>query len=175
MIVCFDTNAFIWGIRGIFNPSDAPRAQQAKRLVKRLRKAGIEIMIPACVMSESLSILDDIEARDLLAKYGTKLQIGEMDMAVIHHLGRLLNHHYRVNPEGWKGIGYTKRHLKYDVLIAATAIGHGAAAIYSHDNGMKVSAGPFIPVLGLDDMPAGFDQSEPEASSPVPDDEGLPL
>lgn len=170
MIVCLDTNAFLWGIRGHYDPADEPRAQQAKRMISRLRKTNLEVLIPSCVMSEALSIFPEGEARTLLLKYAEKYHIGHMDTAVTFHLSRLLHHHYNVNREAWEGLGISKRHLKYDALIVATAIGHEASAIFTHDKGVRTTAAGKIEVCGLDDMPKGFDKAVVDAQPDTEED-----
>ncbi len=152
-IVCLDTNIVIWGILNQAKEHDLGKLEQARYLIDTELKDE-KIIIPAIVVTEaSIKINDaydkfvcDLSSRFMIAPYDQLCGKYYMQLHNSNEYKQLYEHKDEMN--------LTKRELRNDLLVLATAVGHKAKCIYSHDHNHIIKfAKNYIEVRDLPMLP----------------------
>jgi predicted nucleic acid-binding protein len=124
--ICFDTGPMIWGVRGDADEGREDMIERSRVYIQHLQEHGYAIMVPPPVISEYLggSTKTQFDEARILRR-GFMIPVFDTEVAVM--AARLFN---RDKFEEIKNeTGTSKRCLKIDCLIIATAIVNNAERI----------------------------------------------
>lgn len=153
MIICIDSHAIIWGIKGQATPGQEEMNERAEWLFQWADQNEHEIVIPTVVISEVLApenpgarafFLETMSKSFIIATFDTR---AALKYAEILH-GRLKEVVALANETGT-----VRQKMKIDHLIIATALVNGASVIYSYDDGLKKFAAGYIDVKEFPPLP----------------------
>lgn len=158
-IVCLDTNILIWGIQKIALPEHADKIEKAKYLFEQLQEEKAEVIIPAIILSEFLIGIDSIDQPLCLKEIHRHCKIYPFDVPAALKLSEMLKNmkhngvYARLEKEGC-----TKRTIKFDSLLVATALAQKVSILYTYDKAVRLIAEKEgIEVRGLPELPTHND------------------
>ncbi len=136
-LVCLDTNISGWVFRDDAPPEDPIMRQnyeQSHRLVKVLQRSGYQIMLPSVVFAELLCVFPpDVQNAKYAELMSLNIHVTNFDVATAMQLSRILYRRYYDQGRSYRDFT-TKQHMKYDSMILAMAIEHGAECFYTTDH-----------------------------------------
>lgn len=139
MRVCLDTNVFVWGIREVASPGQEDQVSKAKALLKSLEEQGATIVIPAVVVGEILVALPEEMHAMAINLMDKAFVVAPFDIACAGKFAKLWHERTQDGTvdELLGDEGVTRKMLKADCLIIATAIQNGVDVLYSHDGPLR--------------------------------------
>lgn len=153
MIICIDSNTFIWGIKKKADPGQEDMIPRAEYLFKWADENRHNILIPTVVLAEVL-------APEPLEKYPVLLDIISKNFMVVDFdqraascYGQLFMNKIEASKKVAKKQKIDNQKMKIDHLIISCALVHNAACIYSTDKGLKAFGQKYIDVRDLPQLP----------------------
>jgi predicted nucleic acid-binding protein len=150
-VVCLDTMILIWGVKKEAAQGQEMRIKDAEAFLKNLEEEGAVVIIPAPVISEVLVRVPPDRVASVAEYMSAHFRVMPFDAPCAVVAAKL-----RQTIEGsgarkeLTDSGRTWRQVKVDIQVAAVAIVHGAACLYSSDGEMaKVACG----LIEVKDMP----------------------
>jgi predicted nucleic acid-binding protein len=146
-LVCFDTQAIIWGIKEEATPGQEFMIDRTKRFIKHLDEKRIKILIPTVVYAESLMripkelhpmIQNLVERSFIISPFDAK---AASIFAEVWQKGK-----ENGTIKGLIKEGSERDFIKFDSQIIATAISLGAECIYSQDSDLTKLANGLIDI-----------------------------
>jgi len=162
-MIVVDTNFLIF----LIDPSSAldgnRNADRVHCFIEHLEKNKEQIMIPAPTLTELVAGRAERVEEVIETIKGLKnFSVQEFDMVIAIQAGELIAKIKERIPKkeqlpGWKVA------MKYDAMIAATALVRGARALYTSDNDMKkYLLGSVVDVIRIEDLP--LPEEDPQQS-----------
>jgi predicted nucleic acid-binding protein len=137
--VCLDTNVFVWGVREVASSGQEEQVGKAKALLAHLEEKGATIIVPSVVVGEILLALPVEQHAMTINLLDQAYIIAPFDIACAGMFAKLWEE--RKNDGTVEALmgdeNATRKMLKADCLIVATAIQHGADVLYSHDGPLR--------------------------------------
>jgi predicted nucleic acid-binding protein len=156
-IICIDTHVAIWGIKNQCEPHDIDKLERARLFFEELDKKKIQVLIPTIVIAEIL-VKEPFEKQVVFVDTISKnFLVGNLDIPVAMEYARLLRKNEGATIDTLEQDKIRKDKMKFDHVVIATAIIHGANCIYSYDDGLKKFASGIIEVK---EIPAIMQQSD---------------
>lgn len=157
MIVAIDSQTLVWGVRK--RDGTANQLQRAKWLFQQLEAQKAQIVLPAIALAEYLGHIDQADHVATIAAISERFLIMPFDVRCTSLAAQLFNAGNVGRP---KGKPNSRKVLRADSLIVATAAMHGASIFYSHDVGCRSLASHFSKwqVRDLPDTPETFFDSD---------------
>lgn len=132
--VTLDTNALIWGIKKECTPGQEDMLRRADLLLDHLSDEKVRLVLPAISFAELMAPLNEQERIEFARKVEEKFVIVPFDTRAAHFAPVLWQAHRSLAPsERIK----SRRVLKADVLIIASAYAAGVRSFYSNDKGFR--------------------------------------
>ena len=129
----------------------------AQNLKRALSRSGYKIMIPKIVLSESFCIYPEAEQISRFNSiYGSSgFMMPDFDEGTSRILARILNQRIEGEERAYQDFT-TKQLMKYDSLILASAIQHGAGCFYTNDSDFSRYPSTYISIKGLQEAPPSY-------------------
>lgn len=139
-LILIDSNILIWGIKGYATAGQRDNIDTAKSFLKWISDNDYKMLMPVPQLVELMSYCAPALQDELRKLFTTKsFEVAPFDELAANKCAELI---FRsLNEPLLKE--YREQHLvprnkiKFDCMIAATAIVRGATKIFSHDNDMK--------------------------------------
>ncbi|MBL8114456.1 MAG: PIN domain-containing protein [Acidobacteria bacterium] len=148
--ICLDTNIITWGILEKCTEGQEALVAQARRFVESLDRAKTRAMIPSIVLAELLQGLPLERHEAFVRPISRRFFIAPFDAAAALAFGKLQKERESDGTiRSIREAGRSRDQVKADIMIVATAMSHGASAIYSHDDDVRRIAGRRIAVLRM--------------------------
>lgn len=152
-VVCIDSTILIWGVKKYASPGQENKIPQAVRFIEQLDESDTKILIPTPIITELLSHKATESERDaVIVLLNTKnIIIKPFDIACALKCGELLQKTFTDKELRDYAIEekIVKAKIKYDSMIAATAIVNKCDCIYAEDGDIERYAGGQIRVLKM--------------------------
>ncbi|MBK8913561.1 MAG: PIN domain-containing protein [Phycisphaerales bacterium] len=126
-IVAIDSMTLVWGIR---SEGSAVQQQRAQCLFAELDRSQSQIILPAVALSEYLTPVAESQRSEVVAAISSRFQIRPFDTKCAAVAARLFCDGKSGRPAGQPN---SRKTLRADCLIIATAYCHGARIFYSAD------------------------------------------
>ncbi len=127
-MIAIDTGVLIWGIRGHVQEGREDMVSRARDLIADHKERRIPVMVPSIVLAEYLSDFDSASQEKQRIAVAQSYFVAPFDNEAAWIAGELYDKEkVRVIREG----GTPKQCIHADLKIIATAIAHGATAIYT--------------------------------------------
>lgn len=153
-VVCIDAHILIWGVRRSAEPGQEIMIERAAYFVDKCQEDGVKILLPSIVFGEVMAGTPTEMAGALARTMQKRFMIAPFDAHAAEEFGRMWHHWKDNHPDSKiREEGFSRRKLKVDHMILATAIARGAWCIYSHDGDMRRLADGRIEVSELPEMP----------------------
>lgn len=153
-IVCFDTHVLIWGVKKEANPEQECKIEQAEYLIQKLQTESTSVIVPSVVLAEILCGVDPSKQAGFASALYSQFRIVPFDAPasawyakIWHGLGTEKRQQIREEEE------ITRKVLKADLMIVATAMARKAWCIYTEDQPLKRLAERHIEVSNLPKLP----------------------
>jgi hypothetical protein len=146
-VVAIDSMTLVWGVR---HEGDPDQLKRAKWLFGQLEQEQAQIIVPAVCVAEYLGPADPDDHAAILAAISARFIIPPFDVQCASLAARLFNAGRSGRP---KGTADSRKCLRADTLIIATAITHGAKILYSGDDRCRKLAKPMMDARNLPDQP----------------------
>ncbi|NOY42802.1 MAG: type II toxin-antitoxin system VapC family toxin [Planctomycetes bacterium] len=130
-MIALDTNVLVWGIRKVSCPTRPDLIDRCVQLIRDHKARHIEIMIPSIVLAEFLTGQDPVSQRSVKEIIGKAFFIAPFDAKAAVIAAELFDKQEFDAAKQESEVG--RQCLKADYKILATAIAHGASAIYAND------------------------------------------
>ena len=154
MICCIDSNTFIWGIKKKAVAGQEDMIPRAEYLFDWLNDEGHQILIPTVVIAEVLAP-EPLEKYPVLMETINKgFMVVDFDVRAASRYGQLFINKIPEVKNAAKASNIKVQKMKVDHLIISCALIHGAACIYSTDNGLRIFGQKYIDVRDLPQLPA---------------------
>ena len=158
MILCIDSQIFIWGIKKQCTDGQENMIERAEYFFKWADKEKHHILIPTVVIAEILAPEPVEKHAELMNIISENFIIGNFDILCAIRYARLLNQKFADLKLFAKDNGIRREKMKADFMIVATALACNAHQIYSNDahivkygKGLiQVNDVPFLPEKELD-------------------------
>lgn len=153
-IVCFDTHVLIWGVKKEAKPEQECKIEQAEYLIQKLHTESTSVIVPSIVLAEILCGVDPSKQGRFTNALYSLFRIVPFDApasAKYAQLWHSLGNEKRLQIREEEGI--TRRVLKADLMIVATALSRKAWCIYTEDGPLKRLAEGHIEVAHLPEPP----------------------
>ncbi len=154
MIVCIDSQIFVWGIKKDSTAGQEDMIPKAEFFFKWVDEHKHNLLIPSIVVAEVL-------APEPIEKYNDYLQIINQNFIVVNFDSRaatkyaqLLNGKFDNLKELAKENGIRREKMKFDHIVIACALIGKAKCIYTFDKGLKTFATGLIDVKELPPLPS---------------------
>lgn len=137
-MIAIDSQVLIWAVK---QKSDDRQEMidRALAFVAQIEKHGEQIMIPSMVASEFIVKYDEAARTTALELLARRFYIAPFDASAAKWAARLFQ-----DKEEWKlareKANSTRQWVKADIAILATAIAHGATALYAEDKPLLSTA-----------------------------------
>ncbi|MCH7703062.1 MAG: PIN domain-containing protein [Planctomycetes bacterium] len=146
-IVAIDSMVLVWGIR---EDGDWEQIERAKWLFLELEEQGAQVLLPSVALAEYLTPVDVDKQGEVISTLNTRFIIPPFDVKCAALASRLFRQgKSRVK----KGAKDSRRSLRADTLIIATAAVHGARVFYSNDKRCRKLVSDCVPRLEAKDLP----------------------
>ena len=157
-LVCLDTSIVIWGIRQQASLGQEANVIKAQYLIDRLVKDKKNVILPAIVVGEAAVRVPQEERGRFFSIISERFRIVPFDMlAAVKYspllLSRLQEQQIQQLVKEGEAAPSSRRAIKADCMILATAIAHGATLIYTEDGRLTNLAADHISVSGLPEVP----------------------
>jgi predicted nucleic acid-binding protein len=132
MTVALDTMTLIWGLQRGGNPSQSDLHEMQFRatvLIEALQQAKDKIIIPCVAVAELLVGVDPADHANFIAVIQKNFFCPPFDIRASELAAKLHLEHKKLPVEDRQ----SRKTLKSDAMIVATAKAAGASAFYSHD------------------------------------------
>ena len=156
-LVCVDTNILIWGVKKTATPGQEHMIDRAQRFLAILRVSDNIILVPDIVVGEYLLNIDPSDHRSHVLYLQDEFAIAPYNTLAARHFARIWHANttsglltelkQQDNPY------ISRRMLRADCMIIATAMAAGASELYSHDPGLRKFAENHIKAFDLPDIP----------------------
>lgn len=171
MRVCIDTHILIWGIQKEASTGQKQMISAAQAFLRHLDSEGADILIPSVVLGEFLLRIPTGKHETVRAFFEQRFKVPPYDAASASRQAEVW--------QGSKDEGVydvlrgdeiaSRSEIRADCMIIGTALAHGAALIYSHDQKTlgKLAKG-FIKVLQMPEIAEQrdiFGNAEPQPSA----------
>ncbi len=156
-VVCIDTQILSWAIVKKPPNSNPNLVHIATDFMQWVQDQNFTVIVPTIIVSELLIPVPIEDHPRLLQLLSANYRIVPFDLPSARKMAEMrqafiIQNRLRVlldpnRPDA------TKAALKADVMIIATALAHGAQALYSHNTDMRNMAKDYITAFSLDDVP----------------------
>lgn len=165
-MIVVDTNFLILLIDPESTQNENQRSERVKFFIESLTKAPKEILVPSpCIAELVAGRADRIDEVIGTLKAIRPISIQPFDEVIAIETGDRIALAVQKTPAHDRPPNW-KVSMKYDAMIAATAIVRGASVLYTTDNGLaKYLDGSSVQVAMIDDMP--LPPEDPQGSLPV--------
>ncbi len=149
-MTCFDTNTLIFAVEPASGPHVSDHCRRVRHLLERLRDEKTPVMLPVLVLCEFLCKYppeDHERVRSALADDYLLIDVTPQvasQAAVLHHEGCA---------KALAAGGVPRQQVKYDQLIAATAVVAGAKEVISEDRDYAQLSGGRLKWTKVSDLP----------------------
>ena len=149
--VALDNHVLIWGLREHASSGQEDMIPRAKDLIAECTKKKTKMMIPAVVLAELLTAIDNKHHALVHNLIRSSFVVPPFDSASAVTFAKLWQDRQETGVLELlkEERSVSKQELKADCFIVATCIAHKAEAIYSHDETLKRFANEAIPVLEI--------------------------
>ncbi len=131
-LVCIDTQTLVYAIQ---QEGDPELRERARWLFQDLDEQGVGVMLPALVLAEYLIKVPAAARPDVVHRLSTRFDfIAPFDARCVVLAAELEEGGRDLRRVGEPG---SRRALRADAVIVATAKTHGAAAFHSHDTAAR--------------------------------------
>lgn len=155
MMICFDTPAVIWGVRGVASPGQEGMISRTKKYIKYLEPKKEKIMIPAPALAEYLMGCETPQQRAAeAAEIERHFMVPAFDARAAHKAGEIYNKDLE---KAIRASGGCHQCLRTDIMIIAVAIVNNADKIVTSDSHFLRLAHGLITVI---EVPELDEQSE---------------
>ncbi|MGV3485363.1 MAG: type II toxin-antitoxin system VapC family toxin [Planctomycetaceae bacterium] len=134
-MIAIDTNILIWGVRKAPDPARPDYVERAAELIKDQHDMKQPILIPSVVLSEYLVGQEESRHAQVIAALGKSFYIAPYDTKAAMIAAKLFNR--KTYGDIKAGHAVQGQCLKADYKVLATAIAHGATALYVDDGWFK--------------------------------------
>ncbi len=152
-IVCIDTNVAIWGVKGKATLGQEEMIHKARWLFQLCENDGTRILLPSVVVAEMLSGVPAAGRGKILEVCQRSFVIPAFDSRAALVYADL----WPVEPDvrdALRQSGATRKSMKADCMIIATAVASKAEYLYSHDSDIRrLARGVEIEVRDLPEVP----------------------
>lgn len=154
-VVCLDTMVVAYATRAQNPSASTTTIAHAKQFIDFLDKQKVDVIIPAIVVAEVLSIVPPDDHSDVLTRFRHNFMVVDFNLEAASVLARLCY------DSGIKALlkelksdqGATHSRLKVDLQIMATAIVNNVSRIYTCDKPLMKLATGHIPAEDFRDIP----------------------
>ena len=151
MLVCFDTNILIWGIRGIATSGQEHMVIRAKKYMLHLSNNNIKVLLPTPVIAEYLTRYDAESRKQQIEFLQERFRIAPFDLPAASMAAAIQNRRNLIS--GLKEeFGGNRGSIKTDCQIIAVATVAGADTIVSHDAALRKLAEDYLHAIDLPDI-----------------------
>lgn len=141
-LVAIDSNALVFGVLLLSasgtHKHDADLVQRAKWLFEKLDREEAQIIVPAIVVAEYLSHVEQRRHAEMIELMRARFVLPSFDVKSASLAAELFNHGQASRAN--KGSPNGRKVLRADSLIVATAKTQGARVFYSHDENCRAMA-----------------------------------
>lgn len=152
MLYCVDTHMLIWGIKQQCTPGQEDMIERAKSFIGHCQLKGHKLLIPSVVVAEMLVGLPLEAHGDFIRTLEQLFMVAPFDIGVSAVYSKMY-----IEQKGTIDLltaaGVTKRKIKADFMIAATAVSRQCQSLYTGDVEIIRFAGPYIRVEEIKDIP----------------------
>jgi len=153
MILCIDSNTFIWGLKKKCDSGDEALRDRAIHLFEWIDENNYHVLLPTVVLGEVLSS-EPLERYPVILEMVKKnFIVAEFDQRAAIKFAQLFTNKIEEIKNTTTAITSNWQKTKVDHLIIACALVHKAHCIYSHDNGLKTFGQKYIDVKELPHLP----------------------
>lgn len=128
-MICIDTMVLIWGVQGVASTGQEAMIDRTRRYIRSLEKENRRIMVPTPALTEFLQNFDDGSRQRQLQVLERHFWIASYDLPAAYLAAGLA----RKTRDSPRQEGISRRAVKTDIQIIATAIVHGATEIITED------------------------------------------
>ncbi|MBF0408885.1 MAG: PIN domain-containing protein [Candidatus Riflebacteria bacterium] len=143
-LACLDTQILIWGIRKEATGNQTKMIEKAEVFLQQLSTNYSAVLLPSIVIAEFLVKIPYSNHPQTISAFSKKFRIAHFDLKVASQYAKIWRERPQI--ETTKDPFISKRDIKADCMIIATALAHEAEVIYSHDDGLKKMAAGKIEV-----------------------------
>lgn len=153
-MVCLDTGFLIWGVQGISRTSQADMPLRAAVMIGLLSQQGVMLGVPTIVLAEYLVGINQTDHAGVISSLEGFYQLLPFDLACSRQFGSIARSQRALVSElAQQSDVPIRQKLRVDLFIIATALGHGATALYSEDRHMGRLAEGLIDVRAMPPLP----------------------
>lgn len=153
MILCIDSNVFIWGIKKKATKGQDEMIARAEYLFEWADTSKHQILIPSIVLAECLAPEPLEKYPVIMEKVYKGFMIADFDTRAAAKYGQIFMHRIEEMKKIAKEAKIAIPKMKMDHLIIASALVHNAAIIYSNDPGIRKFGQKHIDVKDLPKLP----------------------
>lgn len=153
MVLCIDSQIFIWGIKKQCTEGQENMIQRAEYFFKWADEEKHHLLIPTVVIAEILAPEPKETHAELMSIISDNFIIGNFDTLCAIRYANLLNNRFEDLKEFAKDNGIRREKMKTDHMIVSTALAYNANIIYSNDAHLKTYAKGLILVSDVPQMP----------------------
>lgn len=135
MLVCLDTQILIWGIKEQASLNRQDMIPKTKVFLDRLQEKKARVLIPTVVVAELMLGVPPDDHYPMSEILRRRFIIAPFDLGAAAHYARVWKEQQQagVIKELQEHPDASKRRLKVDCMIVATALARGVDCIYSED------------------------------------------
>ena len=151
--VCLDTMILVWGIQNNAKPTQQAENLKAISLIDKLDKQKTKIIIPTIVLGEYLVRIPPEHHLATANQLNKRFQLIPFDAQCAQQFANL----WRANEDRLAelyAMGSTRKLIKADCMILATAIVRGVDCIYSHDPHLEKLSQGYIEIRKMPEAAA---------------------
>lgn len=153
-IICVDTNILIWGVKREATPGQEIMIERANYFLDKSQEEGLKFILPSLVLGEIMARTPPEKAMDFYRVMHKRFIIVPYDALAAIEFGKMCHRWKDKNPNSDViGPDCSRKKIKVDQMIIATAIARKACCIYTHDAGIHKLADGMIEVYELPEMP----------------------
>ncbi|MBK8396231.1 MAG: type II toxin-antitoxin system VapC family toxin [Leptospiraceae bacterium] len=155
-IICLDTNILIWGIKKQPTKGQEANVEYAERFIQDIGDKGHTVIIPTIVLAELLANVPFKDHDKIISEIQTFARLEPFDSdASVKYSELFLKLEKTGEEEYKKEFNKSRRALKADIMIIATAICKNVKELYTNNVNefIKLSSGQKIKILDLPKIP----------------------
>jgi len=140
-----DSMICVWGIKKEAIEEQKHMIPRTEAFLDFLDESGKKILLPAPVIAEILTPVDDEERKsEIIELINRRFVVGSLDAMASIKAAEIAN-----KKNDWKevyteGETFHRNRFKFDTLIVATAITKGAEVLYTHDSKFRNLASEYL-------------------------------
>lgn len=152
-LVCFDTHILIWGVKQEAIPEQQEMILRAKHLIEKCEEQKKKILVPSIVVAELLIKVEPSKHERFIKLMEKRFIVPPFDVQAASYFAQIWQNNKQLRNSLMNDGVVTRKELKADSMIVATAVARKAWCIYSMDPHIKKFANGYVEVLDVPELP----------------------